>query len=233
MKVLTSSTAFNDHYADPNRRAAALAAAGLGLGTTATLMAAGAAAAGTAAAGASAWTLGAGLPLVGGWCAAHASAVGVAAGTAALTSAAVLAPALIAGGGLAFLAYRRKWNRALQKGSGVSALAHAFAGVAFLPMMALAVTTCQTHPEKAEYLRDRILKETGAWGYAESYVRERFEEAMKSSSSELDRRYSQKLELLKRGSTEGIGATPEELPVNVVQAFAENFKRDLQSCIEY
>ena len=68
-------------------------------------------------------------------------------------------------------------------------VARAFASVAFLPMLALAVVECRKNSANLEPVRDYVLKEMGAWGYSESYVRSEFDEAMKCNLEELNSRF--------------------------------------------
>ena len=224
MRVLSSSKSFCDHYAAYSADvASALKSVAAGGAVTGTSLAV----AGTAAANASAWSLGSGLPLIGGYCAGKA----VAAGVAAALSAGVLLPALAVGGGAAYYVYRKRGKRSLQKASGISQVAHAFARVACLPMMALAVSVCHANPANREPVLACIQKEMGAWGYAESYICAGFEEAMKYSPEAINGRYEWAMRQLESGSTEGIGATPRELPVDVVRNFAEDFRKKFDACI--
>ena len=224
MNVLSSSKSFCDHYAAYSADiASALKSAAAGSVVTGTSLAV----AGTAAANASIWSLGAGLPWVGGLCAGKAAAVGV----AAAMGAGVLLPALAVGGCVAYFFYGSRGKRPLQKTSGISDIAHAFARVACLPMMACAVSVCNANPANREPVLAYIQKEMGAWGYAESYVRAGFEEAMKYSPEAINGQYEWAMRQLASGSTEGIGATPSELPVDVVRGFAEDFKRKFEACI--
>jgi len=232
MKVLNNSDKFRERYAKRTLNVRGLAKMfGGGGAVGSTVAGASAFAVGHAAAGASLWSLGTSLPWVGAFCAGKATAVGIAAGTAALGSAAVLGPALLVGGGVAYAIYRT--NRAtLHKGSSASELANAFARVACLPMMALAVSICQADPASTEAVRDYVIKELGDWGYAEAYVRDGFEEAMRHSPEDLDGHYEWSIRQLESGSTEGIGATPVELPVKAVRGFADEFRNNLEKCIE-
>lgn len=233
MNVLNSETAFREHYAKKAGDVFTAGAALVGGGSVAAgatgLMAW---SAGAAAAQASAWSAFASWPMIGAFCAGKAAAVGAAATTAALTSAPVLIPAAALGLGVAGAIYWCKRGRKpLQKGSGVSEVAHAFARVAFLPMMAVAVSTCHADPASTDGIRDYVLKVGGAWGYSEAYVRDGFSEALRHSPEELDGGYKWAMGQLERGSTEGIGATPSELPAKAVRAFAEEFKKNFEACI--
>ena len=232
MKVLSSSKAFREHYSKKagnvfekaKAAAAGSALAGCVTGTSALAI-------GTTAAQASIWSTFAGWPLIGGIAAGKATAAGVAAGLAAAGSAAVLVPAAVAGGGLAYVVYRNRKKTTLHKASGVENLAHAFARVACLPMMALAVSTCKANPGCTDAVRDYVTRELGAWGYTESYVRAGFEEALRHSPDEINGQYDWAMRQLASGSTEGIGATPQELPHDAVKDFAEEFRRKFAGCI--
>lgn len=233
MKVLNSSKAFREHYAKRATNVFNVAAAvGAGGAATGGMVSASAAAASTAAINASAWSAFTSWPLIGGIAAGKAAAAGSAAAVAAATSAAVLLPAIAVGGGIAAgVIYWSRRKKTMHKGSRVEVLADAFAHVACLPMMALAVSVCQANPSNTEAVRNYVVKEMGAWGYAESYVREGFDEAMRHSQEEINGRYAWSIRQLQSGSTEGIGATPAELPVEAVRGFAESFKRDFESCL--
>lgn len=221
MKVLASSKLFNRQYsrhvASCGDVAAGVAAAGCVAGTSA-------AAVGVAAAQASAWSLASGLPWVGALCAGKATAAGVAAGAAALGSAVVLVPALFVGGGVVYVVYRNRAKRPLQEGTDVESLAHAFASVAFLPVLARAVTVCKENPSAFEEVSKYLIKEMCAWGYLESYVRDMLHNAMRQSPEDISRQYDRAMDQLASGSTEGIGASPSELPCDVVRKFAEDFR---------
>ena len=71
----------------------------------------------------------------------------------------------------------------------------------------------------------------GAWGYSESYVQALFDETMKHTAAELNGHYDWAMRQLTSGTTEGIGATPEELPYEAVREFADKFKSDFEFCI--
>lgn len=232
MKVLNSANAFREHYATraPSVFCGAKAlAAGGALATSVT--GASAFAAGTAAAQASAWSTFVGWPLIGTIAAEKATAAGVAAGLAAAGSAAVLVPAVLLGGGAAYVIYRNRKKKSLQKTSGMEGLADAFARVACLPMLACAVSVCAANPANVDAVRNYVQKEMGAWGYAESYVRAGFDEALRYSPVEINGQYDWALRQLASGSTEGIGASPQELPLDAVRDFAEGFRKKFASCI--
>ena len=110
-------------------------------------------------------------------------------------------------------------------------LADAFARVACLPMMACAVSVCAANPANVDAVRNYVQKEMGAWGYAESYVRARFNEALRHSPDEINGQYDWAMRQLASGSTEGIGATLQELPLNAVKDFAEGFRKKFVGCI--
>lgn len=232
MKVLNSSKAFSEHYATRvgnfSDWAKATAAGGVMasgmVGTTAVTT-------GVVAAQTSMWSAFAGWPLVGAFAAEKATEAGIAAGLAVAGSATLIVPALLLGGGVAYLAYRNRKRKPCQRGSSVVGVANAFAHVAWLPMMALAVSICNANPANAEPVKDYVLREMGAWGYAEPYVQAWFEEAMKHTADELNGHYNWAMRQLVSGSTEGIGATPEELPPEVVREFADKFKSDFEFCI--
>lgn len=188
---------------------------------------------GHAAASASLWSLGAGLPWVGAICASKATAAGIIAATAAIGNAAIVGPALLVGSGVAYAIYRNRCKKTLHKGSGVNELAHAFARVAFLPMLAFAVGVCQADPACKDAVCDKVLKEMGAWGYAEAYAREWFEKSLQNSPKDISALYERYIGQLKSGSTEGIGATPAELPVDVVCGFADEFRVKLEECVAW
>ena len=232
MRVLNSTIAFRDHYAsrvhniwDITKSVAKGGIAASGVAGVSSL------AAGTVAAQTSAWSAFAGWPLIGTFAAGKATAAGVAGGLAAAGSAAVIIPALAIGGVIAYGAYRKRKAHSLQRESGVSNLANAFARVACLPMMALAASVCHANPANVEPVRDFVLRELGSWGYAEEYVRNGFEEAMKYTSAEINGRYEWAINQLESGSTEGIGATPQELPAKAVREFAEDFEHKMKGCI--
>lgn len=224
MEVLSSPKAFLDKYVTrvPNVFSVAKSAMA-GTAVTGTSLAV----AGTAAANASAWSLGSGLPLIGSFCAGKAAAAGV----AAALGAGVLLPALALGGGAAYYVYRKRGKRSFQKTSGVSHVAHAFARVACLPMMSLAVTVCNANPANRDAVRDYVVNKLGSWGYAESYARAGFDEAMKYSPEEINGQYEWAMRQLESGSTDGIGATPRELPADAVRGFAEDFRKGFEACI--
>jgi len=230
MKVLNSSTAFREHYArranDVLEGAKAIGAGGLAAGG---VTASSALAVGHAAAGASLWSLGSGLPLVGSILAGKATAVGIAAGTAAVGSAAVILPALLIGGGVAYAVYRNRKKAPIQKASAVEEVANAFARVACLPMLALAVSFCRANPASADAVEGYLQRELGAWGYAESYIRDGFAEAMRHSPEELNDGYEWMIGQLKSGSTAVFGVAPAELPVDAVRGFAEDFKKAFEA----
>lgn len=232
MKVLNSKKAFLEHYATRVPRVLDLAKSVGGGGAVAGgVMGAGAVAAGTAAANASAWSMFAGWPLIGGFAAGKAAAVGTAAGIAALGSAAVLVPALVLGGGVAYAIYRNREATTIRKDSRIEDLANAFVRVACLPMMALAVSVCQANPANRGPVLAYVLKELGAWGYAESYVKAGFDEAMRHSADELNGHYEWAMSQLRAGTTKGIGATPAELPYRAVRGFADDFRKGFEFCI--
>ena len=232
MKVLYSTTAFREHYVSrvPDAWDTAKAAAKGGAAAT-SVIGVSSLAAGTVVAQTSLWSTFAGWPLIGAFAAGKATAAGLAAGIAVAGSAVVLPIALATGGVIAYNAYQNRKAHSLQRQSGISTIANAFARFACLPMMALALTVCRANPANVEPVRNFILRELGAWGYAEAYIRARFEEAMKYSPAEIDERYAWLMNQLEAGSTDEIGATPAELPPAVVRAFAEEFKRNLSNCI--
>ena len=232
MKVLNSAKAFSEHYAtragDFSEGAKATAVGGFmasGMVGTAAVTT------GVVAAQTSVWSAVAGWPVIGAFAAGKAAEVGVAAGLAAAGSATLIVPALLVGGGVAYLAYRNRKRKPCQRGSNVAEVANAFAHVACLPMMARAVSVCNANPANVESVKNYVLKEMGAWGYAESYVQTWFDEAMKHTADELNVHYDWAMRQLASGTTEGIGATPEELPHEAVREFAEKFKSDFESCI--
>lgn len=226
MKVLNSSKAFSEHYATRvgnfSDWAKATAAGGVMasgmVGTTAVTT-------GVVAAQTSMWSAFAGWPLVGAFAAEKATEAGIAAGLAVAGSATLIVPALLLGGGVAYLAYRNRKRKPCQRGSSVVGVANAFAHVAWLPMMALAVSICNANPANAEPVKDYVLREMGAWGYAEPYVQAWFEEG------KLNGHYNWAMRELACGSTEGIGATPAELRPEVVRGFAEEFRDKLAACV--
>ena len=224
MEVLSSPNAFREKYATrvPNVFSVAKSVAAGGAVTGTTL-----AAAGTAAAHASIWSLGSSLPWVGSFCAGKAAAVGI----SAALGASVLLPALAIGGCAAYYVYRQRDKQSLQKMSGISAVAHAFARVACLPMIALAVSVCRTNPANRGAVCDYLVNDLGAWGYTEAYVRTGFEEALQYSPEAINGRYEWAIQQLASGSTEGIGATPQELPIDAVKEFAEDFRKKFEACI--
>ena len=232
MRVLNSAKAFSEHYATRagnfSEWAKATAAGGFMasgmVGTTAVTT-------GVVAAQTSVWSAFAGWPVIGTFAAGKAAGAGVAAGLAAAGSATLIVPALIVGGGVAYLAYRNRKRKPCQRGSNVAEVANAFAHVAYLPMMARAVSICNTNPANVESVRNYVLKEMGAWGYAESYVQALFDETMKKTAAELNGHYDWAMRQLASGTTEGIGATPEELPHEAVREFADKFKSDFEFCI--
>jgi len=232
MKVLNSAKAFNEQYATRagnfSERAKATAAGGLVassmVGTTAVTT-------GVVAAQTSMWSAFAGWPVVGTLVAGKATGAGVAAGLAAAGSVTLIVPALLVGGGVAYLVYRNRKRKSYQRGSNVEEVANAFAHVACLPMMARAVSICNANPANIESVRNYVLKEMGAWGYAESYVQALFDETMKHTADELIGHYDWAMRQLASGTTEGIGATPEELPHEAVREFADKFKSDFELCI--
>ncbi len=228
MNVLASSKTFKEKY---SKRAFGLGGVAAGLVTASGIAGTAATAASVAATQASAWTICASWPLIGSFCAGKAAAVGFAAGTAALGSAAVLAPAMIAGGGVAYVIYRNKKKRSLHKCTGIESLAHAFASVALLPMLGLAVSVCKSNPINTKEVTKYLIKELGAWGYSEAYVRNVFDNAMRLTPEEINRRYDQSMHLLASGSTEGIGTTPKELPYKEVRKFAEDFRKGFEACM--
>lgn len=231
MRVLNSSEAFREHYAKKACNAFEVTKATLG-GCTMASGAAGTAAwaVGASAAQASVWSTFAGWPLVGSFAAGKAAAVGWAAGMAALGSATVLLPATLLGLGVAYGIYRHRNKKTLQKGSGIEELADAFARVAFLPMLALAVAACRSNPENEEPVRDYVVRTMGAWGYAEPYSRARFDEALGFSPEQINGQYGWAERQLASGSTEGIGATPAELPIGAIRGFAEEFSSQFKRC---
>ena len=232
MKVLNSAKAFSEHYAtrvgDFSKLAKATAAGGFMasgmVGTTAVTT-------GVVAANTSVWSAFAGWPVIGAFAAEKAAEAGVAAGLAAAGCATLIVPTLLVGGGVAYLVYRNRKKKTCQRGSNVAEVANAFAQVAFLPMMARAVSICNANPANVESVRNYVLKEMGAWGYAESYVRAWFDESMKYTADELNGHYEWAMGQLASGTTEGIGATPEELPYQTVREFADKFKSDFEFCI--
>ncbi len=229
MNVLVSSKAFKEKYAKSVLCIGDLAKGGA---VTSCVAGASATAVGVAATQASVvWTLGSSLPLIGSWCAGQATMAGLAAGTAALGSAVVLGPALLVGGGVVYLLYQNGKKRSIHEGTPIESLAHTFASVAFLPMLALAVSVCKSNPANLEGVSEYLHKVIGAWGYSESYVRNLFDNAMLQSPEELGRRYDQAMRLLESGSTDGIGATPRELPYEEVRKFAEEFRNGFEACM--
>ncbi|MDO5318633.1 MAG: hypothetical protein Q4G65_08415 [bacterium] len=232
MKVLSSSKAFREHYVARTGSIGEVVTAFVKGGAISSGVAGTSAlAVGTTIAHTSAWTLASGLPWIGGLAASKATAAGIAAGIAAAGSAPVLVPAICIGGSLAYIAYRNRKKPTLHKGSDIGELANAFACVACLPMLALAVSVCQANPSNRSCVLDFILKEMESWGYSENYIRASFEEAMSHSPQELEGKYQWAIQQLSAGSTEGIGATPEELPGNMVQGYADDFKRAFKACL--
>lgn len=232
MRILNSKKAFLAHYAKrvPNVYDM-LGAVGKGSIVAGGAASASAFAVGTTVAHASLWSTFAGWPLIGTFAAGKATAAGIAAGLAAVGSPAVVVPAAVIGGGVAYACYRRRGKRTLRKTSGIEELADAFARVACLPMLALAVQLCTANPANIEPVREYLQKELCGWGYSEAYVRDGFDEALRHSAPELYGHYGWAMRQLGAGSTEGIGATPEELPVDAVRDFAEEFHKDLKFCI--
>ena len=229
MKVLNSATTFREKYATRGDDAIELAMAGIKGGVTASgFVGTAAVAAGTAAAHASLWSSLAGWPLIGGLAASKATAVGVAAAMAG--GAAAVIPAVVVGGGIAYAVYRRRKKKTLHKGSSVEELAKAFADVSWLPTLARAVSACRDKLASANDIQNFLLREMGAWGYSEAYIIRRFSEALKSVPAELEKQYERAIRRLASGSTEGIGATPAELPVETVREFADEFRRHLDLC---
>jgi hypothetical protein len=230
MRVLNSSEVLKAKYvARVGSVADAMRAVSAGGAVASGVTGASAIAAGAAAAKASVWSIGVGLPLIGELCAGEAVMVGTTAGVAALGSATVVLPAIAIGGAVAYVCYRNRKKRSLHKGSRIEDVARAFAGVAFLPMLALAVAACRKNSANLEPVRDYVLKEMGAWGYSESYVRSEFDKAMKCTPEELNSRFDDAICQLESGSTEGIGATPAELPADVIRGFADKFSKDFGS----
>ena len=230
--VLTSTTAFQNHYATrvPNVWDFAKSAAKGGIAASG-MTGVSSLAVGTFVAQTSAWSTFAGWPLIGSFAAGKATAAGVAAGLAAAGSAAVIVPALAVGGGVAYVAYKKRKAHSLQCESRMSDLADAFARVASLPMMALAISMCHANPANVEPVGNFVLRELGAWGYAEEYIRDGFAEAMKYTPAEINGHYNWAMNQLEAGTTEGIGATPKELPARAVRDFAEEFKRKMELCV--
>lgn len=232
MKVLNSTRAFSEHYAMRGGNFADWAKATAAGGVMASgIVSTTAVTTGVAAAQTSMWSAFAGWPLVGAFAAEKATEVGVAAGLVVAGSATLIVPALLVGGGVAYLAYRNRKRKPCQKGSNVVEVANAFAHVAWLPMMAIAVSICNANLANVEPVRNYILKEMGAWGYAEPYVQAGFDEAMKHTPDEINGYYDWAMRQLACGSTEGIGAMPEELPHKAVREFADKFKSDFEFCI--
>lgn len=233
MKVLNSSKAFCEHYAEMKAgfMGAAMAAVG---GSTAAggVIATSATAAGAAAVQASAWSALAGWPLVGTFAAGKAAAVGAAASAAAASSAMVILPTLVLGGGVAYGVYRlSRRKRTLQGSTGIERLADKFAHIALLPMMAAVVSTCQANSAATDSVEAYVRKELGAWGYSEEYVQARLMEAFRQSPEEINGNYEWEIGKLKSGSAEDIGATPVELNPKVVCRFADEFRRGFESCL--
>lgn len=232
MRVLNSTTAFGEHYAvrreDFKERAVALGKGAAAMGGVAGTSAL---AVGAFAAQASAWSAFAGWPLIGGMAAGKATAAGVAAGLSALGGAPVLVPALAVGGVVAYMAYRGRARQPCQRGSSVEEVADAFARVAWLPMLAAAASLCIVDPACRDDVRNYVLREMGAWGYAESYVQAAFKEALATSPCALYARYGWLMDGLAAGRTDGTGATPGELPPDVVAQFADEFRTKLESCV--
>lgn len=232
MRILNSKKAFLEHYARrvPNVYDM-LGAAGKGGIAAGCMVGASTLAVGTTAAQASIWSAFTWLPFCGSLAAGNATAAGLAAGVAAVGGAAVIVPAAVVGGCVAYACYRRRGKRTLRKTSGVEELADAFARVACLPMLALAVQICTGNPGNVGPVCEYLRKELCAWGYSEEYVRAGFDEAMKYTSDELNGQYELAMKTLKSGSTDGIGATTEELSPKYVSAFADEFRRDFEACI--
>ena len=230
MKILNSATSFRKRYATQCTSLLEGAKA-VGGGTVAAggMVAASALAVGSTAAHASAWSWVASWPLIGSLAAGKATSVGIAASLAAVGSVAVVVPALVVGGGVAYVVYRNRSKKTIHGASRVEDLAHAFARVAWLPMLALAVTVCQANPANRDEVENYMLREMGAWGYAESYVRDTFAKAMKSSPGELRARYGRAMGRLASGSTKDLGVSSSELPADVVRGFAEDFRRSFES----
>lgn len=96
---------------------------------------------------------------------------------------------------------------------------------------ACAVSVYHANPANREPVLAHIQNAMGAWGYAESYIGIRFEEAMKYSPKAINGQYEWAMRQLASGSTEGICATLRELPVDAVRNFAEDFEKKFEACI--
>lgn len=232
MEVLNSSKAFREHYTQlAGDVFDAVEAAGKGGAVAGGVVGTAAAAVGTAAAHASVWSTFASWPVIGSFAAGKATAAGVAAATAVAGSAVVVVPAVLIGGGVAYALYQKRQKKAIQKGTDANELANAFARIACLPMLALAVSICQTNPANVEGVRGYLNRELGAWGYSEQYIQAGFDEALRHSPEAINGHYEWAMRQLESGTTEGIGATPRELPRDAVRNFAEEFRRNFEFCI--
>lgn len=224
MKILNSTESFKAHYAAQQETPLeCVEALGKGMGVSGTLGGTYLLATGTAAANASLWSLGSGLPLVGGFCAGKATAAGLAAALGVAGGAAFLVPVLAGGAAVAYWAYRNRETEPLQGGSPVSAVARAFAQIAWLPLLAAAASRCAACPWQREGIRDWIQKTLCAWGYSEAYVRDVFDRAMASTPARLRADYARAMSRLRAGETAPFGVKPGELPHAVVGGFAAGF----------
>ena len=77
------------------------------------------------------------------------------------------------------------------------------------------------------------------WSFGKAYEKTKtlyslnltFNEALRHSPDEINGQYDWAMRQLASGSTEGIGATLQELPLNAVKDFAEEFRKKFVGCI--
>lgn len=228
MQVLRSTKAFCEKYSKKSFKDFVVAG-GAGGAVTTVFVGTVSSAAASAAAAATPWAVATGWPLIGGLAASKVAAVSAAAASAAVGTA--ILPAVVVGGVVTCVMLKKRKKRAIQKESGVSDLADAFAHIAWLPMLARASEFCARCPRSREPILRYVQKTMGDWGYSEAYVRNQFDEALSESRDALDTRYDVYMGKLNAGKIDELGVSPQELPPTVVKQFADEFRNGFQSCI--
>ena len=195
MKVLYSTKQFKDKYVENT----STVVRGLTATTGCVAVAGGwMTAAGTAAASASGWSTVATAaswvpwfgPSVASWAAGKAAAVGL----AAAFGASVLVPAILVGGGVAYMAYRKAdGKREMAKTTPIETIADAFANVAFLPMAAKAIEVAQRNPGLANEMQDRVFNTAREWGYSDEYIWSLRDKYCAMSPDAIRRRYDENM----------------------------------------
>lgn len=230
MKVLRSTDAFRKMYVKLSIGPADLVkAGGRGVATMTGIVGVPSLVAAKVAAAMTGWSYLTWVPFFGGFAAAKVAAVSFA--MASVVAGAFSLPAVLAGGSVTYVMLKKRKKRTLQKESSISALADAFAHVAWLPMFASASEFCARSPQSRKAVLRYVQKTLGDWGYSEAYVQSQFDEAMSESRAALAARYAAYMGKLKAGKFDEFDVSLKELPSAEVERFALEFRDGFRSCM--